>query len=170
LAGRNRSKAMNLNTQSLKDSLKEKITNAIKDNLKMEEKEFHNRWASQDKASVMQSARCFSETPIDFEKCVGLLTNVMYLLQQGEKFTQDEMTRLFFDVTKLFQCPNTRLRRMVYLIAKELEPSESEVFMMMSCLIKDMNSKDDCFRANSVRDGSLAAFWTLQWQLRSTAT
>mmetsp|Transcript_121639 Transcript_121639/g.214467 ORF Transcript_121639/g.214467 Transcript_121639/m.214467 type:complete len:925 (-) Transcript_121639:145-2919(-) len=142
---------MNLNTQSLKDSLKEKITNAIKDNLKMEEKEFHNRWASQDKASVMQSARCFSETPIDFEKCVGLLTNVMYLLQQGEKFTQDEMTRLFFDVTKLFQCPNTRLRRMVYLIAKELEPSESEVFMMMSCLIKDMNSKDDCFRANSVR-------------------
>merc|ERR1719386_523954 len=82
---------------------------------------------------------------------MGLLTRVLYLLQQGEKFTPDELTRLFFDVTKLFQCPNTRLRRMVYLISKELEPSEQEVFMIMSCLIKDMNSKNDCYRANSIR-------------------
>lgn len=139
-----------MNAQALKDSLKEKITNALKENL-TEEKEFRNPWSNQDKAAVMQSARCFSDTPLDPEKCVGLLTRVVYLLQQGEKFTPDEMTRLFFDVTKLFQNPNTRLRRMVYLVAKELEPSEQEVFMMMSCLIKDMNSKDDCFRANSVR-------------------
>merc|ERR1712190_529466 len=40
---------------------------------------------------------------------------------------------------------------MVYLVIKELEPSEQEVFICMSCLIKDMNSKNDCFRANSIR-------------------
>jgi len=137
--------------QSLKDTLKEKLATALKENLKIEEKEFVNPWSNQDKASVMQSARCFSESPIDAHKCVDLLTRIVYLLQQGEKFSGEEMTRLFFDVTKLFQCPNTRLRRMVYLVTKELEPSEQEVFMIMSCLIKDMNSKNDCFRANSIR-------------------
>lgn len=137
--------------QSLKESLKEKIAKALKDNLKIEEKEFSNPWANQDKAAVMQSARCFSESPVDAEKCLNLLTRVLYLFQQGEKFTADEHTRLFFDVTKLFQCPNVRLRRMVYLVAKELEPADQEVFMIMSCLIKDMNSKKDCFRANSIR-------------------
>lgn len=140
-----------MTAQTLKDTLKEKLATALKDNLKIEEKEFVNPWANQDKAAVMQSARCFSDSPIDAHKCVDLLTRIVYLLQQGEKFTAEEMTRLFFDVTKLFQCPNTRLRRMVYLVTKELEPSEQEVFMIMSCLIKDMNSKNDCFRANSIR-------------------
>jgi coatomer protein complex subunit gamma len=149
--------------QSLKDALKEKLATAIKENLKIEEKEFVNPWSTQDKAAVMQSARCFSESPIDSHKCLDLLTRILYLLQQGEKFTTEEMTRLFFDVTKLFQCPNKRLRRMVYLVTKELEPSETEVFMIMSCLIKDMNSKEDAFRANSIRvlgrilDPSMAA-------------
>jgi|Transcript_66883 coatomer protein complex subunit gamma len=140
-----------ITAQSLKDSIKEKLATALKENLKIEEKEFSNPWSNQDKAAVMQSTRCFSETPIDAVKCVELLTRIVYLLQSGEKFTAEEMTKLFFDVTKLFQCPNTRLRRMVYLVTKELEPSEQEVFMIMSCLIKDMNSKNDCFRANSIR-------------------
>lgn len=140
-----------MNAQALKDALKEKLTTALKENLKLEEREFSNPWSNQDKASVLQQTRCFSDTPIDSEKCLNLLTRVMYLLQQGEKFTPQELTTLFFDVTKLFQGQSTRLRRMVYLIIKELEPSESEVFICMSCLIKDMNSKNDCFRANSIR-------------------
>jgi len=152
-----------MNAQSLKESLKEKVANVLKDNLKMEEKEFVNPWASQDKAGVLQESRCFSATPIDAEKCLGLLTRILYLIQQGETFTPQELTTLFFDVTKLFQSPSTRLRRMVYLVIKELEPSEQEVFICMSCLIKDMNSKNDCFRANSIRvlsrilDPSMAA-------------
>mmetsp|Transcript_68371 Transcript_68371/g.164078 ORF Transcript_68371/g.164078 Transcript_68371/m.164078 type:complete len:927 (-) Transcript_68371:75-2855(-) len=140
-----------MNAQSLRDTIKEKIAIALKDNLKLEEKEFVNPWANQDKAAVLQQSRCFSDTPIDAEKCLSLLTRILYLLQQGEKFTEKEMTTLFFDVTKLFQCPSSRLRRMVYLIIKDLEPSEAEVFICHSCLIKDMNSKNDCFRANSIR-------------------
>jgi len=140
-----------MNMQALKESMKEKVANIVKENLKMEEKEFVNPWANQDKAAVLQQSRCFSDTPIDAEKCLNLLTRVLYLLQQGDKFTSTELTKLFFDVTKLFQSTNVRLRRMVYLIIKELEPSEQEVFICMSCLIKDMNSKNDCFRANSIR-------------------
>jgi len=140
-----------MNMQALKESVKEKVANIVKENLKMEEKEFVNPWANQDKAAVLQQSRCFGDTPIDSEKCLNLLTRVLYLLQQGDKFTPQELTNLFFGVTKLFQSPNVRLRRMVYLVIKELEPSETEVFICMSCLIKDMNSKNDCFRANSIR-------------------
>lgn len=140
-----------MKAQTIKDTIKEKIATALKENLKPDEREFVNPWASQDKASVLQQSRCFSDTPIDSIKCMNLLTRVLYLLQKGETFTPQELTKLFFDVTKLFQAPCARLRRMVYLIIKELDPTESEVFICMSCLIKDMNSKNDCFRANSIR-------------------
>mmetsp|Transcript_116325 Transcript_116325/g.329047 ORF Transcript_116325/g.329047 Transcript_116325/m.329047 type:complete len:929 (+) Transcript_116325:105-2891(+) len=133
------------------DSLKEKIATAVKANLKVEEREFVNPWSSQDKASVLQQTRCFGDTPIDAPKCMELCTRVLYLIQQGEKFTANELTSLFFGVTKLFQSTNTRLRRMVYLLIKDLDPNESEVFIITSSLIKDMNSKNDCFRANSIR-------------------
>merc|ERR1719326_253940 len=40
---------------------------------------------------------------------------------------------------------------MVCVLIKDLEPSEAESFIITSSLIKDMNSKEDCFRANSIR-------------------
>lgn len=40
---------------------------------------------------------------------------------------QVEATEVFFSVTKLFQSKDTGLRRMVYLIIKELSPSSDEV-------------------------------------------
>jgi coatomer protein complex subunit gamma len=137
--------------QSLKETIKEKIATALKDNLKLEEKEFVNPWSNQDKASVLQQTRCFSDTPIDSEKCMQLITRVLYLLQQGEKFTSQELTDLFFGCTKLFQVSSTRLRRMVFLVIKELEPPDEIAFIVASSLIKDMNGKNDCFRANSIR-------------------
>eukprot|EP00404_Azadinium_spinosum_P013284 CAMPEP_0180514656 /NCGR_PEP_ID=MMETSP1036_2-20121128/52853_1 /TAXON_ID=632150 /ORGANISM="Azadinium spinosum, Strain 3D9" /LENGTH=73 /DNA_ID=CAMNT_0022526107 /DNA_START=43 /DNA_END=260 /DNA_ORIENTATION=+ len=66
-------------TPSLKESIKEKIATALKENLKMEEREFSNPWSNQDKASVLQQSRCFSATPIDAETCLQLLTRVLYL-------------------------------------------------------------------------------------------
>jgi coatomer protein complex subunit gamma len=134
------------------DSLKEKIATAVKANLKVEERELVNPWASQDKAAVLQQTKVkLAATPIDAHACLELCTRVLYLLQQGETFSPKELTELFFSVTKLFQCSNARLRRMVYLLIKDLEPSETEVFIAMSMLIKDMNSNNDSFRANSIR-------------------
>merc|ERR1719326_789278 len=40
---------------------------------------------------------------------------------------------------------------MVCVLIKDLEPSEAESFIITSSLIKDMNCKTDCFRANSIR-------------------
>jgi hypothetical protein len=40
---------------------------------------------------------------------------------------QTEATEVFFSVTKLFQSKDSNLRRMVYLIIKEICPSSDEV-------------------------------------------
>eukprot|EP00434_Breviolum_minutum_P030244 symbB.v1.2.026751.t1/scaffold2615.1/size144827/4 len=56
----------------------------------MDEREFTNPWSTQDKASVLQESRCFSDAPIDAPKCLNLLTRIIYLIQQGEKFTPQE--------------------------------------------------------------------------------
>lgn len=57
----------------------------------------------QDKASVVQEARVFNETPISPRKCRIVLTKVLYLLYTGETFGRQEATSLFFGCTKLFQ-------------------------------------------------------------------
>ena len=65
--------------------------------------------------------------------------------------SQTEATEVFFSVTKLFQSKDSNLRRMVYLIIKEICPSENEVIIVTSSLMKDMNSKIDLYRANAIR-------------------
>ncbi|GJN08551.1 hypothetical protein PR202_ga26486 [Eleusine coracana subsp. coracana] len=72
-----------------------------------------------------------------------------------------EATEVFFATTKLFQSKDAGLRRLVYLMIKELSPSSDEVIIVTSSLMKDMNSKTDMYRANAIRvlcriiDGSL---------------
>ncbi|KAL5987058.1 hypothetical protein ACLOJK_041054 [Asimina triloba] len=62
-----------------------------------------------------------------------------------------EATEVFFAVTKLFQSKDTGLRRMIYLMIKELSPSADEVIIVTSSLMKDMNNKTDVYRANAIR-------------------
>eukprot|EP00803_Ostreobium_quekettii_P000175 evm.model.scf_4418.1 EVM.evm.TU.scf_4418.1 scf_4418:1497-6935(-) len=64
---------------------------------------------------------------------------------------QKEASEVFFAVTKLFQHKDRELRRMVYLCIKEICPSPDEVIIITSSLIKDVNSKNDLYRANSIR-------------------
>mmetsp|Transcript_61777 Transcript_61777/g.188645 ORF Transcript_61777/g.188645 Transcript_61777/m.188645 type:complete len:926 (-) Transcript_61777:170-2947(-) len=138
-------------TPSLKEAIKDKITATLKESLKTDERDFVNPWSNEDKAAILQKSRCFGETPIDAQKCLDLLTRVLYILQQGEKFSSEELQGLFFGVTKLFQTTNSRLRRMVYLIIKELELDPSEVFICIACLTKDINGKNDSYKANAIR-------------------
>jgi coatomer protein complex subunit gamma len=58
---------------------------------------------------------------------------------------------VFFAVTKLFQNKDVNLRRMVYLVVKDICPGADEVIIVTSSLMKDMNSKTDLFRSNSIR-------------------
>ena len=54
--------------------------------------------------------------------CFLLLIALMFCI-----FLQVEATEVFFSVTKLFQSKEISLRRMVYLMIKELSPSSDEV-------------------------------------------
>lgn len=153
---------MNFNAKQIQQTLKEKLVTAVRDNLKGDESQFVNPFAA-DKSSVVQEAQCFSATPVDALKCSKLITKIIYLITQGEEFTPQETTDIFFGCSKLFQSNNARLRRLVFLIIKCLQPSEMEIFMVTGCLQKDINGKNDAFRANAIRtlakiiDASMAA-------------
>lgn len=104
-----------------------------------------------EKGAVLQEARVFNDPQLDPRRCSQVITKLLYLLNQGESFTKVEATEVFFAVTKLFQSKDTGLRRMVYLMIKELSPSADEVIIVTSSLMKDMNSKTDMYRANAIR-------------------
>ncbi|EEC74799.1 hypothetical protein OsI_10600 [Oryza sativa Indica Group] len=104
-----------------------------------------------EKGAVLQEARAFHDPQLDARKCSQVITKLLYLLNQGETFTKIEATEVFFAVTKLFQSKDAGLRRLVYLMIKELSPSSDEVIIVTSSLMKDMNSKTDMYRANAIR-------------------
>ncbi|KAM0896208.1 hypothetical protein ACQ4PT_023337 [Festuca glaucescens] len=104
-----------------------------------------------EKGAVLQEARVFNDPQLDARKCSQVSIKLLYLLNQGETFTKVEATGVFFAVTKLFQSNDAGLRRLVYLMIKELSPSSDEVFIVTSSLMKDMNSKTDMYRANAIR-------------------
>ena len=60
---------------------------------------------------------------------------------------------VLLDYHDLLMVSKIPLRRMVYLVLKELTPmaDEQHVIMVMSSLLKDINSKTDLYRANAIR-------------------
>eukprot|EP00276_Gloeochaete_wittrockiana_P011671 CAMPEP_0184373074 /NCGR_PEP_ID=MMETSP1089-20130417/164288_1 /TAXON_ID=38269 ORGANISM="Gloeochaete wittrockiana, Strain SAG46.84" /NCGR_SAMPLE_ID=MMETSP1089 /ASSEMBLY_ACC=CAM_ASM_000445 /LENGTH=897 /DNA_ID=CAMNT_0026715973 /DNA_START=26 /DNA_END=2719 /DNA_ORIENTATION=+ len=132
----------------------------------------YSPFAQLDKGALLQESRMFSDSNLNARKCVQLLTKVLYMLGQGEKFNRTEATEVFFGVTKLFQSKDVNLRRMVYLVIKELTTSREEVIIVTSCLTKDMNSKTDVYRANAIRvlckilDGDMAMLTQIERYLK----
>lgn len=106
----------------------------------------------QDKASVVQEARVFNETPVSPRKCRIVLTKVLYLLYTGETLARQEATTLFFGCTKLFQNKDPALRQMVYLAIKELCPLADDVIMVTASIMKDMQPNVEVvYRPNAIR-------------------
>lgn len=103
------------------------------------------------KGAVLQEAQAFNDAQIDAPKCCRIMTKILYLLGQGERLSKNEATTLFFSVTKLFQSHDVHLRRLIYLLIKDLKVSSDESLIVISCLNKDMNSRNDLFRANAIR-------------------
>jgi len=104
-----------------------------------------------EKGAVLQERRIFNDTTLNPRKCCLLLTKLLYLITNGETFTTQEATAVFFAVTKLFQSNDIVLRRMTYLVLKELIPFSEDVIIVISSLTKDMNNPSDIYRANSIR-------------------
>jgi len=110
-----------------------------------------NPYHCTDKTSVLQEARVFNETPVAVKKSSFVLTKVLYLLNQGHVFSAKEATDVFFAMTKLFQSNDHTLRRLVYLGIKELCCMAEHTIIVTSSLTKDMNGREDQYRAPAIR-------------------
>mmetsp|Transcript_10886 Transcript_10886/g.16232 ORF Transcript_10886/g.16232 Transcript_10886/m.16232 type:complete len:880 (+) Transcript_10886:60-2699(+) len=103
------------------------------------------------KNAVLHEAKRFNDKQISARTCSEVLTKIMYLIIQGEEFSSDEISQVFFRVTKLFNSRDVHLRRMVYLSLKNLPAKPEEAMMVVNCLAKDMTGKTDLYRANAIR-------------------
>ncbi|KMZ56280.1 Coatomer subunit gamma-2 [Zostera marina] len=117
----------------------------------LDEEDEYSPFLGIEKSAVLQEARVFNDPQLDSRRCSQAIIKLLYLLNQGETFTKIEATDVFFSVTKLFQSKDSGLRRLVYLMIKELSPCADEVIIVTSSLMKDMNSKIDMYRANAIR-------------------
>ncbi len=93
----------------------------------------------------------FNETPVHPRKCTHVLAKILFLLNSGETIGTNEATECFFAITKLFQCKDPVLRRMVYLGIKSLSEVAEDVIIVTSSLTKDMTGKEDLYRASAIR-------------------
>lgn len=118
---------------------------------KKDEDEAYSPFQGMQKSAVLQDCRCFNDREINPRRCITILTKILWLISQGEKLSRLETTEVFFGVTKLLQAKDSQLRRLIYLIMKELKPSPEEVIIVCATLTKDMNSKMDLYRANAIR-------------------
>nr|CAB3232871.1 coatomer subunit gamma-2-like [Phallusia mammillata] len=110
-----------------------------------------NPFAYIERTAVLQEARIFQQTPINPRKCCEILTKIIYLINQGEIITTNEATETFFAMTKLFQSSDVIMRRMCYLTIKEMAKMTENAFIVTQSLTKDMNGREDIFRAAAVR-------------------
>lgn len=116
-----------------------------------EKTDYKDEYTKLSKSALMQESRIFNDAKLKHKKCTELLCKIIFLLNQGESFAPSEKTEMFFNVTKLFMNPNEKLRRIIYIFIKELKADENEVFIVTSCLSKDMISDNDTYKANSLR-------------------
>ncbi|KAM6306971.1 LOW QUALITY PROTEIN: coatomer subunit gamma-2-like [Podargus strigoides] len=103
-----------------------------------------------EKSAVLQEARIFNETPINPQRCLHILTKILYLLNQGEHFGTTKATEAFFCSDQMNFNPQT-LRRMCYLTIKEMANISEDVIIVTSSLTKDMTGKKDVYRGPAIR-------------------
>lgn len=83
------------------------------------------------------------------KKAAHLIAKILYVLGKGEKFSDNEAQDIFVQSTMLFMSPDLKLRRMLYLIIKELSETSEEAYMAVNSLSNDMTKGE--LRANAIR-------------------
>ncbi|KPA85133.1 putative coatomer gamma subunit [Leptomonas pyrrhocoris] len=104
-----------------------------------------------DKASALQECRVFNNTPLDEERSIQAMTQVLYLMSIGVRLTEAEATDVFFMSTKLMQSNHAKLRRLQYILMKELSPLVGESFMASNALMTDIKKKGDPDKSCAIR-------------------
>merc|ERR1719464_432391 len=117
--------------------------------------EYRDAYTNLNKSELAQKSKIFNEKKLKDAECTDLLNKVIYLLNQGQDFADLEKSSMFFNVTKLFQMgpsQHQNLRRLIYVFIKELKVNENEVFIVISCLSKDIQqAENDMVKANALR-------------------
>lgn len=103
-------------------------------------------------SSAMQNCRCFNDVPLDSDKCIKVIMDMLYLLYTGRaSLSEDEATDLFLMSTKLMQSSNSKLRRLHYVLIKELAPKVEASYIASNSLMMDMKNPSDIIRRNALR-------------------
>ena len=110
-----------------------------------------NQFQSLDKAGVLQEVRTFNKSPISPRTCLVILSKLIYLLNHGYLVNTGEATDAFFAATKLFQSGDIALRRMVYVVIRELATLADDVIIVTSSLMKDLTGKQELLRSGALR-------------------
>lgn len=103
------------------------------------------------KELVLQKSSIFDQKNVNINECIELLINLIYLINQGEQFTKDDLNSLFFGVTKIVYTHSTELKRMILLFVKQLDFDKSNALMLTSPFINDINKTDETLKANTFR-------------------
>ncbi|CAJ1029129.1 Adaptin N terminal region/HEAT repeats/Coatomer gamma subunit appendage platform subdomain/Coatomer subunit gamma-1 C-terminal appendage platform, putative [Leishmania lindenbergi] len=104
-----------------------------------------------DKASALQECRIFNKIPLDEEGSIRAMTQVLYLLSIGVRLTEAEATDIFFMSTKLMQSNYAKLRRLQYILMKELSPLVEQSFIASNALMMDIKKKGDSDKSCAIR-------------------
>lgn len=118
---------------------------------KNEDEEYPIPYLHTDRSATVQETRIFSNSRIDVRQAIFVITKLLYSLGQNQHLSSVESTDAFFNITKLFQNPDESLRRMMYLVLKELAPFTENAFVIVNSLLKDMGSPVDVYRGNAIR-------------------
>jgi len=120
----------------------DEMENRRKDKDEDEYEEMYSPFYGIEKGAVLQEVRLFNEPQPSSRGCAQIISKLLYLQNQGEVYSKEEASKVFFAVTKLFQVKDVNLRRLVYLIIKEIPPTPEEVIIVISSLMKDINSAE----------------------------
>ena len=99
---------------------------------------------------VQNALSAFNEKNVQTEHCIEILVNLIYLLNKGEKFSEDEKEKIFFSSTKLLHSASPILRRIIFLFVKHLNWWQSS-FILTGSLITELNNNDELIKPNCFR-------------------
>jgi hypothetical protein len=125
----------------------------IMSDYKKDDEEYHTfPFQNLETSSVLQETRVFNESPIRARHCALIMTKLLYLLGQSKSFTRLDATEVFFNSTKLFISTDAKLKRMLFLLIKELANDADNSFAAANSLLKAMSSNEgEEHKANAIR-------------------
>ena len=106
------------------------------------------------KTTLVLDSRVFNETPLSSKRCHSVLSKLLFILYNGETFNTNDATTIFFSVIKTFQSKELALRRLMYVVIKEISCFAQDIMMATSSLIQDINNTaklDATMRGDALR-------------------